>query len=463
MKKFILMAALCGFLSAAADEYVTAGDGTVYNFDRLASIAASGVHSTGGMVYTLTKDVTIAQGDSFAIENMVRANLADGVRLTFKGGARLQPTMGIVAPVENADGTVSAPYGIVIDNDSHPTDISGFIFYDCGLRSMGHCGLNVSNCSFIGHNGVSGSAALLMGADGAAFSVRGCYFDGCQRSAIGGAANYRNSVVIEQCTFTQNGQANRNAPQLNLTVADSVVVRGCILHGDSAMNQVGGIVVSNLMGFSGSYTTLIEDCDIRDHRFGVATYLSQNATLRRNQIVNNRFEQNPMNGGSGINVYDPYGQQQTHIEGNRIEGNLWGITIIGGQKVNVGMTGVAADSPDYNPGQNTFLDNGFDGQVYDLYNNSANTVYAQGNYWLTATEQSAEAIEQCIYHQADDSSLGQVVFSPWGVDPTAVPSLCVDVDSDARTYTLDGRSGRGYRHGIVLKRVGGRMKKVVIR
>ena len=463
MKSFLLLAALCGSLSAAADEYITAGDGTIYDFGRLAAIAESGVQPAGDAAYTLTKDVTIAVGDSFDIEQSVRVGLADGVRLTFKGGARLEATRVVVAPADTSAGSTCAPYGIVVDNSTHATNVSGFVFDRCGLRSMGRCGLNISRCDFCQHNGVSGSAALLMGADGAAFTVRDCHFTGGQRSAIGGAANYLNPVVIERCTFIANGQANRNAPQLNLTVADSVVVRGCVLRGDSSRNMVGGIVVSNLMNFSGDYRTLIEDCHISNHRFGIATYMRQQATLRRNQIVNNCFEANPMNGGSGINIYDPNSQQQAHIEGNRIELNLWGITVIGGQKVNAGRTDVATDDADYNPGQNTFLNNGFDGIVYDFYNNSAATVYAQGNYWLSATEPTADAIEQCVYHQADDAQLGPVIFSPGATDPAGVALLRQTTTTAGESYTLDGRRVQGRCHGLVLKRDGGRTIKLMAR
>lgn len=48
----------------------------------------------------------------------------------------------------------------------------------------------------------------------------------------------------------------------------------------------------------------------------------------------------------------------------------------GGRCVNVGKT-EDSNAADYNPGLNVFLNNGFGGTIYDLYNNSANTVYAQ--------------------------------------------------------------------------------------
>lgn len=464
MKKTLLIVALCTALSAQADEYVTAGDGTLYDFERLASIAESGVSLVGEQLYEVTKDVTIAEGDSFAMAGRWRANLGSGVRITFKGVALLQPEEGVFGPITSDDGEVSTPYGLSFENAHHATHLSDVKFFGCGVRCFSPFGLRLTRCTFMQHNGVSGSSALQMGPDLAPFEVRECIFGSCQRSAIGGAANYRNPLLVEQCVFIRNGQDNRNAPQLNLTVADSVVVRHCVLLGDSTKTLVGGIVVSNLLGFSGDYQTLIEDNDIRHHRFGVATYLRQHAVIRDNKLVDNHHETNANNGGSGINIYDPQQQQTAHIEGNRIEGNLWGITVIGGQQVNVGRTDVDASSPDYNPGRNIFLNNQNGGQVYDLYNNSAHTVYAQGNYWLSASEQSEAGIESVIFHQYDNASLGQVVYAPWGDAGLAgVAGVCEVAGPSAKSYSLDGRRVNGVRRGLVLRRENGRVRKVVVR
>lgn len=463
MRQIFLFVALCGVLSVQADGYVTAGDGTLYDFAKLANIAESGVTLAGENIYELRKDLTIAEGDSFVMEGRQRANLANGVRITFQGGARLQPEEGVFGPITSADGTVSTPYGLSFESVHHATEVTDVTFVGCGVRNFCPFGLRLTRCSFLKHNGVSGSSALQMGPDLAPFSFSECVFDSCQRSAIGGAANYRNPVVIERCVFTYNGQENRNAPQLNLTVADSVVVRDCILLGDTTKTLVGGIVVSNLMGFNGDYQTLIERNDVRHHRFGLATYLRQHAVIRNNRFVDNRFETVANNGGSGINVYDPAQLQTTHIEGNHIEGNLWGITVIGGQQVNIGRTDVPELSPDYNPGRNTFLNNKNGGQVYDLYNNSPNTVYAQGNYWLSATEQSEAAIEDVIFHQHDNSSLGQVVFAPWGdVQLAGIAHVRPATVLPSATYTLDGRLVGNAQRGLVLRREDGRVKKVVV-
>lgn len=163
--------------------------------------------------------------------------------------------------------------------------------------------------------------------------------------------------------------------------------------------------MSNLVGLTGELNTLIEGNEIRDNRFGLATYCEQTATIKNNIIVNNNHETNPNNGGSGINIYDPYKTQSTIITGNYIEGNLWGITIIGGRDVNVGKT-ENKNAADYNPGLNVFLNNGFGGTIYDLYNNSGNTVYAQGNHWKSVATQDRESIETVVFHKNDNSALG---------------------------------------------------------
>ena len=144
------------------------------------------------------------------------------------------------------------------------------------------------------------------------------------------------------------------------------------------------------------------------------------------------------NGGSGINIYDPYKTQTTTITGNYIENNLWGITIIGGKNVNVGKT-EDKDAEDYNPGLNVFLNNGFDGTPYDLYNNSTITVYAQGNYWKSVATQDRESIETVVFHKNDNAALGEVIFMPaLDSDPTAIANTTITANGTTEIYTLNG-------------------------
>jgi len=175
------------------------------------------------------------------------------------------------------------------------------------------------------------------------------------------------------------------------------------------------------MGLSGTNKTTIENNDIRGHRYGITTLGAQTVTIKNNTIVDNQYETNAVNGGSGISIYDSNGLQTVTITGNYIEKNLWGITIIGGKSINIGKT-EDPNADDYNPGKNVFKDNGNNGVLYDLYNNSANTVYAQGNHW-NVDEQTAEKIETVIFHKNDDSTLGEVIYMPAMDDASNIKTL----------------------------------------
>lgn len=436
MRKIILtfLATVVIMTNTMAEDFKTTGNGTVWTMTMLAETAGTGVTKADAGTFKMTDNVEIAQGDRFKIEDGMKVMMCDNVRLTICGEADFRAKDRVLFTA--ADDT-SKPYGIFVDNDQSVTYFTNIDFEYAGLKNFGTYGLEVDNCTFIRHNAVSGSSALNMGTSGAEFRITNCTFTECAKSAIGGAANYMTPVTIENCTITGNGTANMNTPQINITTAAQVVVRNCKITGNTAHNMVGGIVVSNLIGLTGELNTLIEGNEIRDNRFGLATYCEQTATIKNNIIVNNNHETNPNNGGSGINIYDPQKKQNTIITGNYIEGNLWGITIIGGRDINVGKT-EDKDAADYNPGLNVFLNNGFGGTIYDLYNNSANTVYAQGNHWKSVAKQDRESIETVVFHKNDNATLGEVIFMPaLDTDPTSVDAI---TSNDIRTmiYTLDG-------------------------
>ena len=410
MKKMLMICLLAAAVQQASAEGIkTAGDGKTYTLDLLSQMENTGVdkyvdEDDGEVIYTLLANDTIAVGDRFVMEDNVTVLFDDNVTFVIEGEADFQLTKG-------DDADYVSPVGIVMKNEQSQTVFQNCTFYYVGLRNMSAKGLKVDNCAFYNNNGAIGQAALSIGTDGAPFEVTNCIFSFNKKAAIAGAANYRNPLLIEDCEFYCNGQANGNTPQLNLTVADNVVIRGCTIEGDPEKTMVGGIVVANLMNYAGELNTLIENNTITDCRFGLATYCWQKAVIRNNTLKDNCHETNAMNGGSGINVYDPYYLQHTYIEGNHIEGSLWGVTLVGGKEANLGRIDVDPASEDYNPGNNVFVNNGNGGVLYDLYNNSTNTVYAQGNTW-NVSEQTEEQIEGVIFHKHDNPSLGAVIFMP---------------------------------------------------
>ena len=193
----------------------------------------------------------------------------------------------------------------------------------------------------------------------------------------------------------------------------------------------------------------IEDNTIRDNRYGITTIGSVDAIIRNNTMIDNCYENIPANGGSCISVYDISSSSNVYIEGNWMEGGLWGITIVSGEpNVNLGKT-EDPTAEDYNPGNNTFINNGNNGVLYDLFNNGTGTVWAQGNTW-NVDEQTEEKIEEVIFHQVDDPSKGLVIFMPAHDPNTAVEEISAAQQGDGLYYNLMGIPTENPTSGIYI-------------
>ena len=294
------------------------------------------------------------------------------------------------------------------------TEFKNIDFEYAGLRNFSSTGLTVANCTFRYNNGkMTTTGALAIGSDGATFNVDNCIFEYNEVPAIGGSAMAANGIEITNCKFIDNNTKNTNKPQVNLTVggANSVSIENCEFTGAQRTN-VGAVAVANMAGIAGDNIVWISGNTIRDHRYGITFYGGMNATVANNQIIDNKYASSAMAGGAGISIYDYGTKPNVTIKGNTIEGNLWGITVLGGENVNIGKVD-NPDADDYNPGHNTFKNNGNGGALYDLYNNSALTIYAQGNHW-SVDEQTAEKIESVIFHKPDDTKLGEVIYTRLG-------------------------------------------------
>ena len=180
--------------------------------------------------------------------------------------------------------------------------------------------------------------------------------------------------------------------------------------GPAEVTTNGGICVSNMMSLAGTNNVEISGNEVSDNRYGIALYGQMNAVINDNILKNNKYESNPNNGGSGVSLYG-MGVQNVYMSGNHIEGHYWGITNIYYTASPILNLGNLTEGDDYNPGGNVFIDNGFSGALYDLYNYSKGDVMAQGNTW-NVDVQDEESIEGVIYHQVDDATLGLVTFMP---------------------------------------------------
>lgn len=463
MKKFLLTCLSIATLPAiaVANPFTSLGNSTNYTLESLSKIDTVGVTLESPGVYVMTEDVNIAIGDKFTMDNGVTLKMGNGVQFYAEGDVDFNCTQATLV-TRNAE--TDEPKGFYIATE-YPTDtirVNNITFDYAGFRTWFVGKMNVTNCKFTNNNGKnSSSAALVFGPSGGTYKVKNCEFENGAVPGIGVGGNVQVGLLIENCVFNDNNTQNSNKPQINITVGgdQDIIIRNCTLKG-AQRTKVGAIAVSNMMALAGTNNVIIEGCDIRDHRYGLTTtHGPMNVTIKNNTLIDNKYETNAMNGGSGISLYDPYGYENVWIEGNHIEGSLWGITIIGGGNVNVGKT----DDPtakDYNPGNNVFINNGNGGALYDLYNNGTSTVYAQGNTW-NVDEQTAEKIETVITHKADNSSLGEVIYMS---NNSSVEDNIADYsDMPAQYYNTQGVKIENPTNGLFIKVQGGNASKVYIK
>ena len=224
-------------------------------------------------------------------------------------------------------------------------------------------------------------------------------------SAIVSPANGQSSPQILNCSFDANADVNgANSPQINLGPGgeDTIRIIGNEIDDQWASWHVGGISVADLMG-TGTTKVLVKDNIVSKGRYGYNQQgMTISSVIEGNQFIDNLYEENPMNGGSGISIYGMNEINKAVLRNNTITGNRWGITVINAADVDLGT--------EDNWGNNEIHDNGNSGVVYDLYNNTAYDIMAVGNDWGTTNEQE---VEDHIFHQNDNPELGLVTFIPF--------------------------------------------------
>lgn len=436
MKKIllILLAASAAGISKA-DEYVTPGLGQSFTF---ADIAAATTDVTAeGNIFTVNADFTLSEGDTLRLLAGEQVGLADGVTITVDGVLDFQPTSSAIVTRANAE---AAPKGFRVSGDNAELLLRNVTFEYVAFNYMSYKPIVAENCSFC-YAGTAltstGAIALLHNTEGNVFS--NCRFIQNGSSAIGGSATTGMGMRIENCYFFDNNTSNSNKPQLNLIGGgnDSIVIRNCTFIG-TQRTMVGAIGFMNFY-VPGSNVYLIENNIIQNHRYGIGAYSYSyplNFIVRNNVIINNNAEENPNNGGSGLSFYDyGNGMLSVYAEGNRIEGNLWGVTVLGNPgEINFGKT-ADREAADYNPGNNVFVNNGNGGVLYDFFNNTSNaaTIYAQGNLWSVAQQDSA-SIATVVWDSHDQGGKGEVIFA----QPTLSPNKIQQLNSEARSISIEG-------------------------
>jgi len=413
MKRIVTLFFVISALFSHA-QYTTPGTGVRWDLHTLME-NSEGVITLVGDHYELNGNVVISASDTLEILTNATLLLHDLSYIESYG----------IFIVDAPDQAVFS----ALDPESAGTKWRGIRFYEGHYTSLRNAtfeyggGLKVNNggtfhmdvCTLRHNYYLAGSTSGSLSSGGVLdisgpATIKNSSIYSNQRAAIATASNVASPIIFRNNYLFGNTTENSNRPQINLGPAGSGntshIVGNTVI--GNGFVQSGGIAYSSLLGVAGD--VVIDSNYVEANRYGITiTGSGMNGWVRYNTLIANNIQNNPSLGGSGINfsASSSAAYQHVMVTGNVIEGNLWGITIIGYPVVNMGNN----DPENYNPGLNVFSGNGNGGITYDLYNNGPVNQMAMGNLWDVEL-QDAESIETVVTHQADDLALGLVTFLP---------------------------------------------------
>ncbi|MBE7169774.1 MAG: hypothetical protein INR73_04245 [Williamsia sp.] len=393
---------LLHFFVVAANNYATPGTGVKWDLDALVANAGGDVTFAAG-VYNVNDTVFVSLNDTLFMATNAVVKFAANTYLDVNGTLIINPPTGVTF---TAQDPASGFYGMRIDS-SNTTVLRKLTFeYAVSLR-LSDCSIPIDSCIFRYNSPTTtfGNGAIALFRSNPV--ITNCQFLNNQRAAIQGGANVNNAPKIVNCLFQGNNTLNTNVPQINLGATsegtDTVKIIGNrILRASTNSGGIGFLPIGNVYA-------LITGNVIRNNRYGITLNggANINAMISYNQIDSNNTQNDPNLGGSGISFTGgtATSQQNTIVTGNLIRWNLWGITIQGRAKPDLGNLSNADTSDD---GKNRFIDNtNATTPNIDLYNNTADPIFAQNNYWGT---NDVGIVETKIFHQPDNRALGFVNY-----------------------------------------------------
>ncbi|MBO4813711.1 MAG: right-handed parallel beta-helix repeat-containing protein [Muribaculaceae bacterium] len=407
------------------------GEYVIYLPTKLAD-GVTGIGYDDNNIVISTKYLTIKTGNSLKVN--------EGEVLRFSGAAELE--------IEGSLEATGATFGAAVGFEEKA---KGFRIYKEGSAvTLNDClfeyvGINygngsdtgsfyAENCTFYKHNTKGGNAAINFTSLSKGNVIKDCVFEDNALSSIASGANVSIEVTISGCVFNKSITSTRVYPSINVsTSADNIIIENNEVHGPAVNTRAGGIAVSNLLGGDNAGTVYVRKNLVENCSYGITLTGPGNIVMEENIVRNNKYIANPNQGGSGLNITCNTTAEgkiaKAFIRGNHIEGNIWGVTIIG---TNVDINAGKVEDPnaeDYNPGQNVFVDNTgtTDYPHCDWFNNTITPSYAQGNIWSVEV-QDEEHISQNIY-MIDGSA---VYYMPAGEMATAG-----DVNGDGSLDVLD--------------------------
>ena len=384
-------------------QYSTPNTGVHWTLDDIAADSPSTV-TVSGSEYTLHENLLVEVNDSLSLNENLTLKIAPDVEIEVKGYFASDADEITITAVDTEN-----PYeGFWMFDTSEVYFNNTLIEYGGGIRVITPNFLmensEVSNNTNSSGSSTGGAIAFSNGSP----VVRNSTFRNNVHPALSSGANSSVAIQVENCYFEGNNTTNNNRPQINMGPsgeADSTRIINSTIIGNRDFTMVGGVSVSSLIGVTNKF--LLKGNTIRDNRYGFTSLGGVSEGIIENNIFeDNDTETNPMNGGSGISLYNT---GMVYITGNEIRRSLWGITLIGTALANLGSD----DAEDFNPGGNIFSENGNGGEIYALFNNTPNEVKALHNCWIEGQESTAEDVEGVISHIVDDPELGEVFFDPF--------------------------------------------------
>jgi len=403
-KAILIFAFVIGLVSMMNAQWTSPGNGTTYTLPDLVTASNGVVTNTDGSVFAVNSDLTISENDVLKIDDQVSRIDAGNVLITIKGSMVCTNSERV-----KLYGTMTEHFSMRFENATDCMVKKMYLSDGCGIKVV-ESDVVFDDVKFVYFTKDYCNAVIdIFNCDP---EINNCYFLLNEGAAISSPANGQSSPKILNCQLDANVDGI-NSPQINLGPGgeDTIYIIGNEIDDKFTSWHVGGISVSDLLG-TGSTKVVVRNNYVSNGRYG---YNQQGQTISSiiewNQFVDNTYEDNPMNGGSGISIYGYSTDCKAKLRNNIITGNLWGITAIYFHDINLGT------EDDW--GNNEIHDNGNGGVVYDLYNNSTCDLMAVGNNWGTA---NVNEIEEHIFHQTDNPSFGLVTYIPF-IDIDAINEI----------------------------------------
>lgn len=405
MNRIIALSVLTLISISAFAQWVSPSESRSFTLTYLSEAAPEVVEKIGS-TFIVKQDITISSTDTLLIADSDSCvNVYPEVKIEILGTLfseeRATPfkMFGLTTPEDE--------YFEVRFDSSAGSVMKKVDIENCRRIFLTNSDVKFSECEF---HGFSSHVISYMNCSPA---IEHCNFHDNAACAIQSAINTEGSPKILYNRMYNNVLANTNNPQINIgpSANDTILIVGNTIEG-LASTMSGGIGISNLYN-PNTTLVVVRDNIVKCNRYG----FTQNgyrisSWITDNQFIYNNLEVNPNNGGSGISIFGYDATCASTIRRNLITGNLWGITAIYYNNIDLGT--------EDDPGRNLIYDNANNGVEYALFNNSNSDIEAVGNYW---GYDNASDVENVIYHQADSNIYGLVNYLPFNVITPEITSF----------------------------------------